>query len=155
METLEWSHIDKSKWKDGPWKDEPDKKQWEDKDTGLPCLIVRGPHGALCGYVGVPEGHKYFGEGYNDVPDFECNGGLTFAGSCQKGNDPAKGICHILSEGEPDKTWWLGFDCAHCDDISPGSDFSFDHIATYKTLQFVENECKELARQIASGVADQ
>lgn len=61
METIEYRTVDKSKWGDGPWQDEPDKKQWRDPETGLPCLIVRGPGGALCGYVGVPANSPAFG----------------------------------------------------------------------------------------------
>lgn len=35
--------------------------------TGLPCLIVRNRFGALCGYVGVAEGHPLFGLSYSEV----------------------------------------------------------------------------------------
>jgi hypothetical protein len=61
VETKEYRTIDKTLWPRGEWDDEPDKMQWQDEATGLPCLIVRGPVGALCGYVGVPEGHPCFG----------------------------------------------------------------------------------------------
>lgn len=57
METIEYKTIDKTAWGNGPWNHEPDKKQWLDPETGLSCLIVRGPMGALCGYVGVSEDH--------------------------------------------------------------------------------------------------
>lgn len=60
METIEYRTMDKSKWNRGPWDSEPDKKQWQDEATGLPCLIVRNRMGALCGYVGVPESHPLF-----------------------------------------------------------------------------------------------
>ena len=30
MQTIEYKTLDKSKWGDGPWQDEPDKKQWLD-----------------------------------------------------------------------------------------------------------------------------
>lgn len=66
MQTIEYRFRDKSSWGDGPWQSEPDKKQWRDEATGLPCLIVRGPSGALCGYVGIAEGHPYFGKSYDD-----------------------------------------------------------------------------------------
>lgn len=56
METIEYRTADKSQWGEGPWTAEPDKRQWRDEATGLPCLIVRGPHGAFCGYVGVAGG---------------------------------------------------------------------------------------------------
>jgi len=102
METMEWSTVDKSTWGEGPWQREPDKRQWKDKATGLPCLIVRGPAGALCGYVGVAPDHPLHGKGYSEDKVFPCDdecsedwhyhcsvacrvtvhGGLTFADSC-------------------------------------------------------------------------
>lgn len=82
METLEYRTIDKTGWGDGPWQDEPDKRQWQDDATGLSCLIVRGPAGAWCGYVGVPETHPYFGADYSSDVDMDVHGGLTFAGKC-------------------------------------------------------------------------
>lgn len=66
MQTREWTFRDKAAWGPGPWQDEPDKRQWIDPETGLPCLIVRGPVGALCGYVCVSEGHPLFGVPYSD-----------------------------------------------------------------------------------------
>ena len=81
MKTIEYTYRDKSSWGDGPWQSEPDKIQWLDEATGLPCLIVRGPVGALCGYVGVPEGHPHFEQKYDDV-DVRVHGGLTFASFC-------------------------------------------------------------------------
>lgn len=101
METKEYrGFLDKSEWGPGPWQDEPDKVQWRDEATGLPCLIVRGPHGAFCGYVGVPETHPWHGKDYstctaptcdrgddrwcNHTPEhlLEAHGGITFADSC-------------------------------------------------------------------------
>lgn len=79
MEALEYRTVDKSNWGNGPWQNEPDKCQWRDEATGLPCLIVRGPSGALCGYVGVSEGHPAFGKDYDSVAA-DVHGGLTFAG---------------------------------------------------------------------------
>lgn len=65
MQEKEWFFTDRSKWPSGPWDGEPDKKQWMDPATGLPCLIHRGPTGALCGYVGVPPGHALYKQGYS------------------------------------------------------------------------------------------
>ena len=46
--------------------------------TGLPCLVKRSPHiGNLCGYVGVSEGHPWFGKHYSDVPALIDADGLT------------------------------------------------------------------------------
>lgn len=66
VETRQWSYIDKESWPRGEWNDEPDKLQWQDDETDLACLIVRGPSGALCGYVGVPESHPWFSKDYSD-----------------------------------------------------------------------------------------
>lgn len=68
METKEYRTVDKAGWGDGLWQNEPDKMQWQDEATGLPCLIVRGPVGALCGYVGVDERHPAFGLSHNGTP---------------------------------------------------------------------------------------
>lgn len=171
MKTLEWTTIDKKDWGPGDWSDEPDKVQWPDAVTGLPCLAVRNPHGGnWCGYVGVVEGHPWHRQDCNDVKtadgDYvDAHGGLTFSGACAETADPSKHICHVPDEGEPDGVWWLGFDCAHAWDISPASIASVrkndlsgfwapgpDEI--YRTLAYVKQECAGLARQadaVASG----
>src|SRR5262245_60166508 len=110
METTEYRTFDKSQWGDGPWHDEPDKKQWLDRETGYPCLIVRNRMGALCGDVGVPEGHPYHEKDYVK-PDVDVRGGLTFADHCAPGADASQDICH-KTDGD-DHVWWLGFDCEH------------------------------------------
>lgn len=188
-----WNNTDKSDWIEGEWKDEPDKCQWVDGATGLDCLIVRGPFGALCGYVGVPESHPYYGKSYKDLVtvsneviereydidkigvlnllcadrDIEKNqlalslvlnvhGGITFSDSCSKSSDPAKGICHTGNVANKE-VWWLGFDCAHAGDITPGSDsqlpreFRLSWVNdTYKNIDYVKQEVESLAAQIMS-----
>jgi hypothetical protein len=66
IESREWSFTDKEGWGPGPWQEEPDKLQWIDATTGLPCIILRGPVGSLCGYVGVEVDHPWHGKGYSD-----------------------------------------------------------------------------------------
>lgn len=65
MEQREWLSADKSAWGPGPWQSEPDKAQWVDEATGLPCLAVRNSGGAWCGYVGVLPGHPLHGVDYS------------------------------------------------------------------------------------------
>jgi hypothetical protein len=114
METKEYRTRDKSEWGPGAWQDEPDKAQFMDEPTGLPCLIVRNNSGALCGYVGVTEGHPYFGKDYDSsasVPhicDESCDaendyhshsssvgghlsvhGGITFSDFCSDHSEAA------------------------------------------------------------------
>jgi len=151
METREYRFIDKTAWDEGPWQQEPDKVQWEDKQTQLPCLIVRHPRlGQLCGYVGITQGHRYFETPYDDV-DVDCHGGLTFSGFCQE-FDKEHGVCHVPALGEPDHVWWLGFDCAHAYDLLPG--LLEAHIPyfedIYRDLAYVQNECAQLARQLSN-----
>jgi len=149
MQEVEYHCRDKSEWMNGPWKHEPDKKQWRDQATGLPCLIVRGPVGALCGYVGVSRDHPFYGLHYDVCEDIEVHGGLTFADKCQEHGTEAQSICHKVEAGEDDDVWWLGFDCAHADDVCPTRNFSEAYYGTYKDIAFVTREVEKLAQQLA------
>lgn len=151
METKQYTYIDRSNWPPGPWDKEPDKIQFEDEETGLPCLIVRNHSGALCGYVGVPEGHPEFEKDCQDI-NYEVHGGLTFSDFCAD-RDDEHGICHVPGKGEPDKVWWLGFDCAHFMDTTPeverlGLEFIIFEGGSYKTVEYVKREIAKLARQL-------
>jgi hypothetical protein len=151
MKMMTNSAIDRLAWGRGPWSDEPDKAQWQDEATGFVCLAVRVPEsGHWCGYVGIPEGHPLFGVDYDTAHEryeIYVHGGLTFADKCQ--NDKRRGefgVCHIPEPGQPDHVWWLGFDCAHCGDTSPGlSRFGTMRGDTYRTLDYVREECRQLA----------
>jgi hypothetical protein len=199
MENLEYRTIDKSAWGRGPWQSEPDKMQFTDEATGLPCLIVRGPSGALCGYVGVGKSHPYFEKDYDDC-GVSVHGGLTFARFCHDASrenwekfresmlkripeskqypqgDAAQAwkqhgdeiddyelyakrcressICHLVEEGEDDRVWWLGFDCAHYRDYLPKYDHErgrspFGEDSEYRDIAYVKSEIRELAEQLA------
>lgn len=155
MRTIEYTTIDKTNWGAGPWMNEPDKKQFVDPETGYPCLIKRHPtSGHLCGYVGVMQGHPSFGQSYSDAKGangewLEVHGGLTYAAFCQDTKNECEGICHVVEDGEDERVWWLGFDCAHCGDKSPGHPRWFgDHDEFYKDIRYVERECASLARQL-------
>jgi hypothetical protein len=166
MKTMEWRTTDKSDWLRGPWDDEPDKKQWQDADTGLPCLIVRGPLGVLCGYVGVDADHPLHRVGYSDCEQSRSgagcgedwcehrpenrlyvHGGVTFSGACSESGDASRGICHMPGNGEPDRVWWFGFDCGHAGDFTPKFRAFVDEI--YRDIRYVESEVKNLAAQLA------
>ena len=150
METIEYKFIDKSNWPTGQWNNEPDKVQWRDEHTGLPCLARRARNGIWCGYVGVSESHPWFGQPYQDHDDLDVHGGLTFSDSCAA-DGKEHGICHKPAEGEPDKVWWFGFDCAHVYDLIPEMLRHYPRIPdeTYKSIDYVRSECAKLARQIA------
>ena len=160
MKTLEYRTEDKSKWPRGEWDDEPDKVQWQDEETGLPCMLVRNRMGALCGYVGLSPSHPFYEKGYDDGPNDKVNVhmGFTFAEFCQdKTGCPdlerleSEGICHVVEEGEEEKIWWLGFDCNHAWDFAPGYHLP-NHFPrtdeTYKNVHFVKQECASVAMQL-------
>lgn len=157
METKTYITIDRAAagWPSGPWDDEPDKMQWPDPATGLPCLAVRNPYaGNWCGYVGLPPDHPLYGKDYRGL-SFEVHGGLTFANKCAPSQDEAKGICHTPAPGEPDHVWWFGFDCAHFGDCSPrDAHTAWDGsgcLPRYCTLAYVQNQCAHLAAQVQAG----
>jgi hypothetical protein len=177
MKTIRYNFVDKSEWGAGPWVKEPDKVQWRDKATGLPCLIVRNTHGtgALCGYVGVPASHSLYGKGYNDAESIRVHGGVTFADKCSPQEKEA-GICHAVEAGEDDNVWWFGFDCSHAFDLCPKMEASLRGIRankpelfpdlyagfpdkekwpkrwrdTYRTIRYTRGQVRQLAAQLAA-----
>lgn len=154
MKTIEYSFIDKSAWGPGPWQDEPDKVQWSDPLTGLPCLAVRPKvHGSWCAYVGVAEGHPLFGKEDSEEMPLSVHGGITFTDFCVE-DDKEHGICHVPDPGEPDRVWWLGFDHGHADDYMPAlaaRSSSFAEVFdgwVYRDLPYVKEGCADLAAQL-------
>jgi hypothetical protein len=146
--------IKRDSWGPGPWEAEPDVVEW--RTDGLACLIVRNRLGALCGYVGIPEGHPFHGKAYSDVEsvrDLRVHGGLTYSNAC------AGHICHVARPGEPDNVWWLGFDCNHSGDMAPGMMAALracgaDHLAhrqwaSYRDIEYVRHEVENLAQQLS------
>lgn len=130
-----------------PWESEPDEAEWVDADTGYKCRIVRNEHtGTLCGYVGVPRGHRLHGMTYQDAEKnypFYVHGGLTYSGGMR----------------EPlDDYHYFGFDTTHGGDLSPGIVLSmlkcvgdatgFHEGETYRTWDYVKNNVQVLASQL-------
>lgn len=159
--------VDRTGWDAGPWDDEPDRIQWTDEATGLPCLILRNRHGAWCGYVGVALDHPWArAELGSDIPA-DIHGGVTYHAGCD--GDPQAGICHIPEPGQPDHAFWIGFDCQHAYDYAPGSaarerEYMPKHLCTtlgadrfggrveYRDERYVRAEVRKLAAQ-AKGAA--
>ena len=114
------------------WELEPD--EWE----GEMVYAVRHPSvGHWCGYLGLPEGHPWHGLDYDNIePSPDVHGGLTYAAN----HKPRQ---------ESDGLWWIGFDCAHGGDYTPGSPSAWDTGAAYRTLEYVKQELLKLAKQAA------
>lgn len=166
-ETLNAPAIDKSTWGPGPWQSEPDRVDFV--HAGFACFVKRNHHGNFCGYVGVPNGHRLYGEKFDNV-DVDVHGGLTYSDKC------SGDICHVPGPGMPDDVWWLGFDCAHCFDLSPGLRASmnelgrrlrergapnasafeplpFERDEVYRDLPYVRAQTESLAEQLAAEIS--
>lgn len=134
----------------GEWCTEPDIITFDHK--GLKCIINRvitridnlnyfGVH--LCGYVYVPKDNEIYDKRWSKCPIDDVHGGLT---SFEKNGDD----------------FVIGFDCAHSDDLmpcmikicevlSPENRFinlMYTRHKTYKNVEFVINETKNLAEQV-------
>jgi hypothetical protein len=165
----EYRTVDKSSWGGGPWENEPDKIQWTDGETGLPCLAVRQPEwGHWCGYVGVSSSHPWHRKDYGACalatkckddycqhsPGYilEAHGGITYANECADGPEE-RAVCHVPKEGEPDDIWWFGFDCAHYGDVLPGRAAdpvykAMNDCGMYRSLRYVQANCARIAEKL-------
>ena len=153
MKNKSWNGlVDRANWPAGEWDNEPDKEQWQDEITGMPCLIVRSEVGHLCGYVGVDSEHPGYQKEYMEVGrDLNCHGGLTYSDGC------IGWICHEIEEGDAHPVWWFGFDCMHYCDASPSlfsSKQDWEGGATYRDFGYVKKECAYLAKQLKEWADD-
>ncbi|PNX48695.1 MAG: hypothetical protein BV459_01855 [Thermoplasmata archaeon M11B2D] len=128
------------------WEKEPSVAKFIDKQTGFRCMILRNPtlkH--LCGYVAVDAKSPLCGIEYsaNIFRDIDVHGGLTFAGK-------------ITIECSNDNLYWFGFDAAHVGDITPfiyehsltSSDYVIQKGCEYRNMEYMEKQCKKLAKQL-------
>lgn len=155
-------YFPKEEWGDGPWVTEPDEATLEYK--GYESLQQRNKMGAWCGYVRVPMNiaTSIMETGYDSYDNWshiiDAHGRLTYAGETTDG--------FIV----------IGFDCGHHDDLIPTMKVHFDMMdkmhqirpmkgkskewikeyyysldpkfENYKTLEFVQNECKSIVDQL-------
>lgn len=92
-------------------------------------------------YIEIPKGHKLFGKKYNEIYDMgydiDVHGGLTYS----KDN-----LMCVKS-----KSWFIGWDYAHCDDYMPYYDELqkglFQKLKKWTTEEIIE-ECKRAIEQI-------
>lgn len=88
-------------------------------------IIKHSKLGHLCGYLGVPKDHPWYGQDGNEI---RVHGGISWSGD------------HIPNlEPEPN-IWWLGFDCGHYGDVIPYMMLSIDKDETFKDRAYVYNE---------------
>lgn len=129
------------------WETEPNHVEFE--HLGMPCIIHRNDFGAWCGYVAVSKNHPAYKRDYDELQDIDVHGGLTYSEKCQGS------ICHKTDKD--DDVWWLGFDCAHFDDLVPYTNLPSEirekifspTLGIYRDQEYVTAETKRLAEQLA------
>ena len=133
-----------------PWETEPDFLEFIDEDTGYRCFIQRHPElKHLCGYVELPKEHKLYGKTNVDNEFFlnlDVHGGVTYANAKRIKRHEKRPNLFI----DEYASFVVGFDCGHAGDLAPGlvpSIKSF-HEEVYRDIEYVTNECKNLAKQL-------
>ena len=117
-----------------PWTQEPDYAEFT--LNGFICVIRRPSVQAhLCGYVGLPKGHRLFGQDYDEI-EVNVHGGLTYAS-------------HDMVEYDGPRLWWIGFDCTHSGDFSPYySTLADGQYEAYRTFGYVFSQLQSLTLQL-------
>lgn len=121
----------------GPWAKEPDNFGfWIRK---YPCLILRHPRmGHLCGYLGVPKSHRWVNAADSVLENVDVHGGLTYSGAYpERASEPP------ALQG----FYWVGFDCAHLNDLIPGIPGSQLPGDVYRDINYVRAQLIRLAAQ--------
>lgn len=138
----------KAFWPAGPWHDEPDRIDWVDPPTGVPCMMRRNDFGAWCGYVAIPPTHPWVNLSRDEMsPSPHCHGGLTFKDHWEDWK-PENGDRY--RDADIGTTLpWIGFDCHHGFDLGPAlsSDHS-DENRVYRDVQYVTAEVVHLAQHV-------
>lgn len=104
------------------------------------CLILRNTHmGHLCGYVGVPEGRKFYRAHYDTISnEIDCDIELTWSGFR---------LNHQFVNKYKD-LWWVGFDCGHFNEWMPKmpriEKYDSSIQLVYRSIPWVMEECKKL-----------
>jgi len=135
--------------------------------------------GHLCGYLGVPKPHPWYGLDYDQI-DADVHGGLTYFGHetvSYRSSESRREFLYSRSlngwseedykayaalprwdsqgtEPFPHDTgldiWWVGFDCAHSSDLVPGLWLHIGTGGVYRDLDYVRAELEKLASQAAA-----
>ena len=98
--------------------------------NGYKCKIVMQSMGHLCGYVTIPEDHRYYNVNYNNI-DIHVHGGLTYSDFDEE-----------TSASE------IGFDCNHRMDMNPTMANNGITGGTWRNEEYLEKELKHLVKQL-------
>ena len=144
---------EKKNWGNGPWQSEPDFKYWSDNETGRHCVAIRHPSlGHWCGYVGLDVDHWRYGADASDLSGVEAHGGITYSNFLNLSQN-----C-ITKDEDLQGVWFVGFDCCHLYDVSPGGVAMMRAVGmgdsmtfaegAYRTLEYVVSECSKLSLEL-------
>lgn len=119
--------LPRIEWPPGEWGGEPDAHEWV--YCTYPCRIRRGPFGAWCGYVMLPDGHPWLAEGRHieyEVLVSEVHGGISYKNGSE-----------------------IGFDCSHAGDLCPGiKEYETrTRPEAYRNMKYAIEHCERLVRE--------
>ena len=127
------------------------------------CVIIGQRMGHRCGYIEIPQDHKYYGVHYEalNCDDVDVHGGWTYSSSTTENNYPVK---------TNKDSWWVGFDCAHymdARDLDLIKSFGDDKLTRMyvemeedslfrsgevRTIEYVENELINAVKQLKMAI---
>lgn len=145
---IEKNLYDKTDWEPGPWQEESDYLVWIDETSNYHCHMRRNEQGAWCGFVGLPRTHPLFLYDNQSVvwDSFNVHGGIGFTGYISKED--------VLFT-PPEKVWWVGFNCAQSEDLTPRKRPPNEIFAKrttkkkrYRTVDYVRKQVAKLAAQL-------
>lgn len=129
---------------------------------GLAYRIIRHPEmGHLCGYVRIPKGNSLLKEAKRGSYGMKGWGSKQRYGFIPRGYDAVDRLLDVSVHGgltwsghlptrRGENGYWVGFDCAHCDDYVPAmGDMGFMKDSIYRDINYVRREITALAFQIA------
>jgi len=134
---------------------ERDWKVWQHK--GIWCVIARMDMKHLCGYIGLPNKvdlgshtyeHPWFirdDDGHYDVDglqSLDVHGGITWGPEFRIG-------CPVSQFEIIKPLTWIGFDCNHSCDWTPGSPSG-----EYRTMDYVKQECNRVVDDYYESLLD-
>ncbi len=132
----------------------PDRVLESGEFNGFEYAITHNGNGYRCGYVRLPLGHRLHGLRSEDIVGLDVHGGITFAEPDMPCDKPGA-----------DADWWLGFDCAHCNDAKDFSlPFDSEQAKEFimkleerlpcdgeiRGIDYVRAECERLCAQVAA-----
>lgn len=144
----------------GPWVGEPDEVAFLTKARYEAFILRHFTMGHLCGYVAVPERHYFYLKSYDDRAWLPAKEGLTKpeqVAAALRGQWVTPAGCLIVHGGVTfggrvsvsPHNWVLGFDCGHSGGLVPDDKRRWaDTDGVYRTFDYVEEQCEQLAAQL-------